>query len=458
MKKNVALTIAILFSFTVFGQPKKVKGDLSTIDTVDLKILNIYPDSFPNVSVVFKAESRKGEPVWNLTKENMTVKENSQKCEVISLEQISKNKPINLGIVIDHSGSMMLDQSQLFDQNGNPLFYFDGYSLPVFPEGYTSPIDNAKSAVKTFVSTFNAKKDFISVIGFSSIVDKKLALTQNISKINSFVDSMQADYSTALYDAMISGIDEIKKADGVKVLVVLTDGQDNSSKSNWNEVIEKANKENIPIYIVGLGDVNTSTLSLITKSTQGQFYLVQSSSSLNKVYAEISKKVQAFYSLVYSSSNFSSADSSRQVELSFDIDSIYLLTSPSTQNFPAELIDFIAKKESEKRNVMYGGMVLAAILTSGTLLFYYQRRKRNKNKPYIKNIFPNPTDEILNIEYEGDATELHIINTSGLVAKTFEITGAETHFNLTDLQNGNYIAILQSEGVRSNQVKFILQR
>jgi len=388
----------------------------------------------------------------------MMVKENSQKCEVISLEQISKNKPINLGIVIDHSGSMMMDQSQLFDQNGNPLFYFDGYSLPVFPEGYTSPIDNAKSAVKTFVSTFNDKKDFISVIGFSSIVDKKLALTQNISKINSFVDSMQADYSTALYDAMISGIDEIKKADGVKVLVVLTDGQDNSSKSNWNEVIEKANKENIPIYIVGLGDVNTSTLSLITKSTQGQFYLVQSSSSLNKVYAEISKKVQAFYSLVYSSSNFSSADSSRQVELSFDIDSIYLLTSPSTQNFPAELIDFIAKKESEKRNVMYGGMVLAAILTSGTLLFYYQRRKRNKNKPYIKNIFPNPTDEILNIEYEGDATELHIINTSGMVAKTFEITGSETHFNLTDLQNGNYIAILQSEGVRSNQVKFILQR
>lgn len=458
MKKNVALTIAILFSFAVFGQTKKIKGELSTADTVDLKILNIYPDSFPNVSVVFKAESRKGEPVWNLTKEKMTVKENSQNCDVVSLEQISKNKPINLGIVIDHSGSMMMDQSQLFDQNGNPLFYFDGYSIPVFPQGYTSPIDNAKSAVKTFVSTFNAKKDFISVIGFSSIVDKKLALTQNIPKINSFVDSMQADYSTALYDAMISGIDEIKKADGVKVLVVLTDGQDNSSKSNWNEVIEKANKENIPIYIVGLGDVNTSTLSLITKSTQGQFYLVQASSSLNKVYAEISKKVQAFYSLVYSSTNFTSADSSRQIELSFDIDSIYLVSSPSTQNFPAELIDFVAKKEREKRNVMYGGIGLAILLTTGTLLFYFKRRKTNKNQPFIKNIFPNPSDGNINIEYEGGPGELQIINSSGLIAKTFELAGAETHFNLTDLQDGNYMAVFKSDGVISNQVKFILQR
>ncbi len=458
MKKNVALTIAILFSFAVFGQTKKIKGELSTADTVDLKILNIYPDSFPNVSVVFKAESRKGEPVWNLTKEKMTVKENSQNCDVVSLEQISKNKPINLGIVIDHSGSMMMDQSQLFDQNGNPLFYFDGYSIPVFPQGYTSPIDNAKSAVKTFVSTFNAKKDFISVIGFSSIVDKKLALTQNIPKINSFVDSMQADYSTALYDAMISGIDEIKKADGVKVLVVLTDGQDNSSKSNWNEVIEKANKENIPIYIVGLGDVNTSTLSLITKSTQGQFYLVQASSSLNKVYAEISKKVQAFYSLVYSSTNFTSADSSRQIELSFDIDSIYLVSSPSTQNFPAELIDFVAKKEREKRNVMYGGIGLAILLTTGTLLFYFKRRNRNKNQPFIKNIFPNPSDGNINIEYEGGPGELQIINSSGLIAKTFELAGAETHFNLTDLQDGNYMAVFKSDGVISNQVKFILQR
>jgi Ca-activated chloride channel homolog len=458
MKNLTTFFLAIFFSLSVIGQTEKVKGNLSTIDTADLTILNIYPDSFPNVSVVFKAETRKGEPVWNLTKEKMTVKENSQNCDVISLEQISKNKPINLGIVIDHSGSMQQDNSQLFDKDGNALFSFDANFQPVFPKGYIAPIDNAKSAVKTFVATFNTKKDFISVVGFSNVVDKKLPLTQNISQINSLIDSMSADFSTALYDAMITSIDEIKKANGVKVLVVLTDGQDNSSKSKWNDVVDKANKENIPIYIIGLGDVNIDTLTLIAKSTKGKFYFTQSSNSLNTVYAEISKQVQAFYNLVYNSTNFSSADSTRQIELSFDIDSIYLVTNAASSNFPTEVVEFVAKKEREKQYLLYGGIALAVLIVAGTLLFYFQRRKRNKNQPNIKNLFPNPTDGKINLDYESGTGQLQIVNLSGQVTKTIEINGTETQFDLTDLKDGNYIAVLQADGQQSNAIKFILQR
>ena len=369
------------FPLTVFGQSEKVEGNLSTADTADLTILNIYPDSFPNVSVVFKAETRKGEPVWNLTKEKMKVKENLQNCDVISLEQISKNKPINLGIVIDHSGSMQEDISQLYDKDGMALYTFDANFNPVLPKGYTSPIDNAKTAVKTFVTSFDSKKDFISITGFSNTVDRKLSLTQNIGEINSIVDSMQADFSTALYDAMITSIDEIKNSNGVKVLVVLTDGQDNSSKSKWNDVADKAIKEDIPIYIIGLGNVNKDTLQLIAKSTKGQFYFTQSSSSLNTVYAAISKQVQAFYNLVYSSPNFSSADSTRQIELSFDTDSVFLITNPATFNLSSEVVVFIEKKEKQKEYLLYGGIATAILIASGAILFYYRRKKKCCNTP-----------------------------------------------------------------------------
>ena len=458
MKKITTLFLATIFSLSVFGQTEKIKGNLSTVDTADLTILNIYPDSFPNVSVVFKAETRKGEPVWNLTKEKMTAKENSQKCDVISLEQISKNKPINLGIVIDHSGSMQVDYSQLYDKKGNPLFSYDANLQPIPPKDYIAPIDNAKSAVKTFVSTFNTQKDFISVVGFSNIVDNRLPLTQDILQINSLVDAMRADFSTALYDAMITSIEEIKKADGVKVLVVLTDGQDNSSISKWNDVVDKANKENIPIYIIGLGDINIDTLTLIANSTKGKFYFTQSSNSLNTVYAEISKQVQAFYNLVYSSTNFSSADSTRQIELSFDIDSIYLVTNAASSNFPKEVVEFIAKKEKEKQYLLYGGMALALLITTGTLFFYFQRRNRNKNQPNIKKLFPNPTDGNINLDYESGTGQLQIMNLSGQFVKTIEINGTQTQFDLTDLQAGNYFAVIQANGQQSNAIKFIMQR
>ena len=458
MKFLITFLLPILFSLSVFAQSEKVRGTISTSDTADLTILNIYPDSFPNVSVLFKAVTRKGEPLWNLTKEKMSVKENNQTCQIISLEEISKNKPINLGIVIDHSGSMADDLTQLYDKNNNPLFNIDANNQIVFPKGYASPIDNAKSAVKNFVTSFNVQKDFISVIGFSSIVDAKLPLTQNISQINSVVDSMNANFSTALYDAMITSIDEIKEAGGVKVLVVLTDGQDNSSKVKWNDLVDKANKEEIPVYIIGLGNANIDTLTLIANATKGQFYYTKSSSSLDTIYAKISKQIQTFYNLVYSSTNFASADSSRQIELSFNIDSISLVTNPATLNLPKEVIEFMEKKEKEKQYLIYGGIASAVLISTGTILFFFLWRRRNKNKPIIKNLFPNPTDGNINLDFESKEGQLQIINLSGIVAKTIEISGSETQFNLTDLPAGNYVAVILADGQQSNAFKFIIRR
>jgi Ca-activated chloride channel family protein len=250
MKKIFILgTIMCCYSL-LSAQPQKVKGQVASTDTADLSILNVYPSTFPDVSVVFRAETRKGEPVWNLSKEKMRVTENGRTCDVISLDHLSANKPIVLGVVIDHSGSMGyigVSQSYTITTSGN----VSDTVRNVIDSG-SSPIDSAKKAVKNFVKSFNAQKDKISVIGFSDIVDVKLPATQDLTKVNLVIDSMQATLSTALYDAMITGLDEIKAVDGVRVLAVLTDGQDNASKNKWQDVVDKANKENIPVYIIGL--------------------------------------------------------------------------------------------------------------------------------------------------------------------------------------------------------------
>ena len=69
MKKIFILgTIMCCYSL-LSAQPQKVKGQVASTDTADLSILNVYPSTFPDVSVVFRAETRKGEPVWNLSKE-----------------------------------------------------------------------------------------------------------------------------------------------------------------------------------------------------------------------------------------------------------------------------------------------------------------------------------------------------------------------------------------------------
>ncbi len=457
MKNITTIFLCILSALSVYGQTEKVKGSIASSDTADLAVLNIYPDSFPHVSVLFKAQTRKGEPVWNLTKEKMIAKENSQICEVVSLEQISKNKPINIGIVIDHSGSMLYDYKQLYDQNRMPLFSFDKDYVLKLPIGYKPPIENAKSAVKHFVSSFNSKKDFVSIIGFSTKVDKILLLTQNVKEINSIVDGMQADSSTALYDAMLAGINQLNKSKGVKVLVVLTDGMDNSSKYKWDDVVALANGQEIPIYIIGLGDVYVDTLQMITNATKGQFYNIQSGNLLDSIYAAISIQVQAFYNLVYISPNFSSADSTRQIELSFDIDKIYLVTNPSILHFPKEVLEFIASKEKEKQYLLYGGLALVVLISAGTILYRIQRKKKI-SPTIIRKVYPNPTTGTINLDYKSGIGKLQIVNLNGQIVKSINLTGIETQFDLTDLQNGNYIAMIYSDGGQSNGMKFIIQQ
>ncbi len=452
-KNTFAILIAVSISVVVCGQADKVQGTLSTLDTADLTILNIYPESFPNVSVIFKAEKRNGDPVWNLIKEKMKVTENSQNCEVISLEHISENKSINLGIVIDHSGSMSNDIARPVDKNGNFIT-----SYVIFPQGYISPITHAKSAVKNFISSFNSKKDFISIIGFSDTVDKPIPLTQNIEELNSAINSIEAHSMTALYDAMLVGVGQIAKGSGVRVLIVLTDGHDNVSKANCNNVISAANNEKIPIFIIGLGDVNIDTLQLIANSTKGEFYYTKSSASLDTVYATISKRVQAFYELVYSSPNLLATDSIRQIELSFDVDSIYLVTNPETSNFPPALVELMEKKEREKQYLVKGEVFVLALLAAGALLFYYQRKKRNESQPVIKKVYPNPTNGILNLNYESRTGQVQILNFSGQLLRTFEISGEEMQIDLSDLESGNYFALIQASGQQSNTLEFIIQK
>ena len=453
MNKILAAFFLLFSCGVLFGQHEKAKGTVTTKDTANLSILNIYPELFPDISVVFKAEKSNGEPVWNLTKDKMIVNENKQHCDVVSLEQVSKNKPINIGIVIDHSGSMQMDDSQLYNKKMEPLYFYDGNLNLILPKGYISPIDNAKMAVKDFVRSFNSGKDFISVVGFSSIVDKRLPLTQDTFKIKNTVDSMKAESATALYDAILTSIDEVKKSEGIKVLVVLTDGQDNYSKKGWIDVVEKANKERIPIFIIGLGDVNKDTLEMISKSTKGRFYYTQTAKALSTIYAEISKQVQAFYNLVYSSPNFSLADTKRQIELSFDIDSIYLVTEPSTLNIPTEVVTLIAGKEKQRTYMIYGGVGMVILISIGTLLFYYNRKK--KSNPIINMIYPNPIRSLATIDYTSGEGNLMVINMKGQIVKTFTLSGDVKQFDFSDLHNGEYMVMIVSEGLKSNTVQVV---
>jgi Ca-activated chloride channel homolog len=373
------LLISSLSTFHLFGQ-QNVRGRLITKDSIEFSIINVLPDSFPTVSIIFKGHTLNGDPIWNLKKEDFRVLENGAESKVESLTPISRNKPINIAVVIDHSGSMLEDQSLLYDSNGMELFSYDTNTFElILPKGYVSPIDNGKLTTKEFVNSFNFGKDFISIIGFSSSVDKILPLTNDKEKIDSVINSMQADSLTALYDAMLAGLRELNSNSGVNVLVTLTDGLNNKSKSTWKDVAETAGNLDIPIYIIGLGNVNKDTLQMIARGTNGQFIYTETSKSFSEIYSRISKDIQSFYDLKYESQNFSAIDRKRKLTIEF----LPGNNESDTLNYDFVIPDEVrAYLHDRKKRIDYtiGGSIVSAIaLTIGTVV-YRRRRKKDTNR------------------------------------------------------------------------------
>jgi len=460
MTKLIITTLLLLFHSLGYSQNDNVEGNITTKDTAKVSVLGIYPDNFPNISVVFRAEKTDGEPVFGLEINDMNVSENGQKCKVISIDGLSKKKPINIGIVIDHSGSMLWDEKQLFDLGIDPWFIdADTLGRPVFPDEYNAPIDLAKEAVSKFVESFEFKKDKISVVGFSSVVDKTLKLSNNKTAINEIIVSMEADSMTAFYDACIVGIDQVKNSEGLKVLVALTDGQDNQSKNTFNEVIESANEFEIPIYIIGLGNVNSDSLQLIADKTNGQYFYANSANALTKIYEEISMKLQAFYDMVYESPNLASADEQRTLEISFSRPGIHLISEVSKLEIPKEVLTHLEEKETEREYYIYGGTAILSLI-AGSLLFFFIR-KRRKPKLQLTKVYPNPNKGILNIEVLENTSEkgkLIILNQSGQIMKEINISANERNINLSELKNGLYIACVEFDEQKSNSVKILVKR
>lgn len=348
---------------------------MTTKDTIEFKIINVLPDSFPKVSIIFKGHKSNGDPIWNLKKEDFKVYENNVESEIKSLTPISKNKPINVSIVLDHSGSMFEDNSQSLDKWGDSLYSYDWKTGEIIlPEGYVSPIDNAKQTTKVFASSFNFQKDFISVIGFSSAVDRILPLSNEGNEIDSVINTMQADGLTALYDAMLAGLKELDSVDGVNILVTLTDGQNNQSKSKWTDVIEMATERNIPIYIIGFGNVNRDTLQIISDTTKGQFIYTETSKSFSEIYSRISKEIQSFYDLKYESQNLSADDFKRDLVIRF-LPSDTLDSLKYDFALPPEVSDYLKKRKRRIEYTIGTSIITATVLTSGILIYRRRRRK-----------------------------------------------------------------------------------
>jgi VWFA-related protein len=114
---------------------------------------------------------------------------------------------------------------------------------------------------------------------------------------------------TALHDAVIDGLAHLAEASHQKrVLVVLSDGDDNASHASESDMLYRAAQSNALIYTIWTGDVtadrgNPRLLRTLAQRSGGVAYGPRSERETVSAFAEVAGNVRRGYSIGYTPSN-----------------------------------------------------------------------------------------------------------------------------------------------------------
>jgi VWFA-related protein len=111
----------------------------------------------------------------------------------------------------------------------------------------------------------------------------------------------------------------LRREAGRRVIILVTDGQDNSSSVKMREAIERTWRSEIIVYSIGIGaaeyGIDTGTLKKIASETGGRAFFPRSEEDLDKAYAQIDEDLRSQYIMAYTPSNAAKDGSFRTIQL-----------------------------------------------------------------------------------------------------------------------------------------------
>jgi Ca-activated chloride channel family protein len=125
---------------------------------------------------------------------------------------------------------------------------------------------------------------------------------------------------TALYDVLLRAMDLLGHRKGRKVLVVFTDGEDQSSRSSFADVERRAEVNDAPIYMIGQGRATTDgklrdVLEKLARMSGGRAFHTDRLDELEPAFAQIVDELDNQYLLGYEPSNPARDGSWRRIRL-----------------------------------------------------------------------------------------------------------------------------------------------
>ena len=281
LRSFVFSLVIVLSSFIVLAQETPQKLEKQDKDK-DYTLSVVVEEVQLPISVLDKD----GRPVNGLTKNDFAIFEDNvqQQIKVFKHEDI----PLSLGLVIDNSGSMRNKRERV------------------------------NSATLTFARESNPE-DETFIVNFDDAAYLEQDFTGSIGDLIDALDNIDTRGETALYDAVYLSVDHVKAGKKDKrVLLLISDGEDNVSKYGLNKVIDALRESKVTLYAIGLLEENDQRGGLFKKPpskkakevlqkfaeiTGGQAYFPKSLDEVEELVKDIAHEIRNHYTVSYTPSN-----------------------------------------------------------------------------------------------------------------------------------------------------------
>ncbi len=268
-----------------------------------LAVVGVCVGDTPDQATVFKSETRlvvlhatvvdkSGHLVTNLPENAFQVYENGvqQHLKLFRREDV----PVSMGLIIDNSGSMRDKRAKV------------------------------EAAALALVKDSN-RQDEVFIVNFNDEAFLDKDFTNDIKDLQEGLARIDSRGGTAMRDAIRMSIDHLKEKakKDKKVLVVVTDGNDNSSLMSLEALVKTAQDSGVLIYTVGLLSEEERreakrakrALEALAEATGGEAFFPKELADVDRVAHVVAHDIRNQYTLAYTPTNEALDGSFRQIKV-----------------------------------------------------------------------------------------------------------------------------------------------
>jgi len=244
------------------------------------------------VILPISVSDKNGKLITDIPQKSFKVYENGaeQPIKIFKREDV----PISLGIIIDNSGSMREKRQKV----------------------ETASMDLVKAS---------NPQDEVFIVNFNDDAWLDVPFTSDVKKMEEGIAKIDSRGGTAMRDAINLSMDYLRKEGKKqkKVVLVITDGNDNASSISLEKLVNRAQQEEVLIYSIGLlneeerreARIAKRALDELTRESGGMAFYPKALTEVDQITLQVAHEIRNQYTIGYSPTLQAMDGSFRQIRV-----------------------------------------------------------------------------------------------------------------------------------------------